>query len=84
MKSRSGTSAHETRGYDVGLVTRSRQPHADKQNVEKAGKLGCVLLLIDTNIRNFFVSRGERQLTEIFVSGTEVFSDAKMTETPYE
>ena len=23
-------------------------------------------------------------MTEIFVSGTEVFSDAKMTETPYE
>ena len=33
----------------------------------------------------FFVySRGDRQMTEISVSGTDVFSDAKMTETPYE
>ena len=31
-----------------------------------------------------FLYRGDRQMTEIFVSGTEVFSDAKMTETPYE
>ena len=36
------------------------------------------------NIGNFFISRGDRQLTEIFVSGTEVFSDGKMTESPYE
>ena len=28
--------------------------------------------------------RCDRQMTEIIVSGTEVFSDAKMTETPYE
>ena len=32
----------------------------------------------------FFKPRGDRQMTEILVSGTEVFSDAKMTETPYE
>ena len=32
----------------------------------------------------FFKYRGGRQMTEIFVSGTEVFNDAKMTETPYE
>ena len=31
-----------------------------------------------------FLYRGDRQMTEIFVSGTEVFSDAKMTESPYE
>ena len=35
-------------------------------------------------IRLFFKSRGDPQMTEIFVSGTEVFSNAKMTETPYE
>ena len=40
--------------------------------------------LFAKNIRNFFKSRGDRQMTEIFVSGTEVFSDAKTTETPYE
>ena len=33
---------------------------------------------------HFFKSPGDRQMTEIFVSGTEVFSDAKMTETPYQ
>ena len=35
-------------------------------------------------IRNFVLSRDVHQMTEIFVSGTEVFSDAKMTEYPYE
>ena len=38
----------------------------------------------EKKIRNFFKYRGDRQMTEIFVSGTEVFSDAKMTETTYE
>ena len=32
----------------------------------------------------FFLYRGDRQMTEIFVSWTEVFNDAKMTECPYE
>ena len=41
-------------------------------------------LVIAKNIRFFLKSRGDRQMTEIFVSGTEVFSDVKMTETPYE
>ena len=41
-------------------------------------------LLIATNIHNFFYSRDDHQMTEIFVSVMEVFSDAKMTETPYE
>ena len=40
-------------------------------------------LLIAKNIRNFFILE-MTQMTEMFVSGTEVFSDAKMTETPYE
>ena len=35
-------------------------------------------------VRNFFLSRSDSQMTEIFVSGTEVSSHAKMTETPYE
>ena len=41
-------------------------------------------LLIVKKYTHFFKYRGDRQMTEIFVSGTEVFSDAKMTETPYE
>ena len=32
---------------------------------------------------NFFF-RGDRQMTEIFVSVTEVFSEVEMTESPYE
>ena len=43
-----------------------------------------ISLLITTNIGNFFYPVVERQMTEIFVSGTEVFSDANMTETPHE
>ena len=39
---------------------------------------------IDPPLCNFFKSRCDREMTEIFVSGTEVSSDAKMTETPYE
>ena len=39
---------------------------------------------LQTTICIFFKFWGDRQMTEIFVSGTEVFSDAKMTETPYE
>ena len=34
-------------------------------------------------IRSVF-PQGDRQMTEIFVSGTEVFRDVKMTESPYE
>ena len=41
------------------------------------------LLLFTKYIRYFFY-RGDRQMTEIFVSGTEVFRDAKMMESPYE
>ena len=41
-------------------------------------------LLITKYVRTFFFSQSDRQMTEIFVSGTEVFSHAKMTETPYE
>ena len=41
-------------------------------------------LLIAKNISNIFYSRDDCQMTEIFVSGTEVFSDVKMTETPYD
>ena len=50
----------------------------------KSGKWGCVFTIDCQKIRNYFNSRDDCQMTEIFVSGTEVFSDAKMTETPYE
>ena len=33
---------------------------------------------------HFFLSQGDRQMMEDFVSGTKVFSNAKMTETQYE
>ena len=36
-------------------------------------------LLIAKKYTPFFKYRGNGQMTEIFVSGTEVFSDAKMT-----
>ena len=42
------------------------------------------LFQIYRGLSNIFLSRGDRQMTEIFVSGTEIFSDAKMTESPYE
>ena len=54
---------------------------AEKQNVEMARKLPCVSLLLTKYRRHYFVSRGARQMTEIFV--TEVFNDAKMTESPH-
>ena len=47
-------------------------------------KVGCVFTIDCQKYMQFFLSRGDRQMTEIFVSGTEVFSDAKMTETSYE
>ena len=52
---------------------------------KRRGNLVVFSQLIIENIRNvFFNFRGDRQMTEIFVSGTEVFSDSKMTKTPYE
>ena len=54
---------------------------------KRRGNLVVFSQLITKNIglRNiFFFFRGDRQMTEIFVSGTEVFSDSKMTKTPYE
>ena len=40
--------------------------------------------LLPNNISSFFSFRGDRQMMEIFVSGTQVFSHTKMTESPYE
>ena len=57
---------------------------AEKKNVERRENEVAFSLLIAKKICNFFKSRDDRQMTEISVSGTEVFSDAKMTETPYE
>ena len=50
---------------------------------EMAGIFPRVSLLMTKHIA-IFLYRGDRQMTAIFVSGTEVFSDAKMTESPYE
>ena len=68
MESRSGTSARKT----IRCRALSRENWV------------AFSLLIAKNLRNFFNYPCDRQMTEIFVSGTEVFSDAKMTETPYE
>ena len=68
---------------ETGMVTRSNHA-AEKQNGEMARIFPRVFTLDDQKYTQFFLYRGDRQLTEIFVSGTEVFSDAKMTETPYE
>ena len=88
----SGTRARKTVGCSHAFSLTSnhiiispnidRCAPAEKQNVEKARNLGWIFT-IDC-IYAIFLSRGDRQMTEIFVSGTEVFSGAKMTETPYE
>ena len=57
---------------------------SDPETGARKTRAACSLL-IAKDIRIFVCKyRGDRQMTEIFVSGTEVFSDAKMTETPYE
>ena len=55
-----------------------------KQNVEKRENYVAFSLLIVKKHTHFFKYRDDGQMTEMLVSGTEVFSDAKMTETPYE
>ena len=54
------------------------------KNDEMAQMFPRFFTLDDQKYTHFFLYRGDRQMTEIFVSGTEVFSDAKMTESPYE
>ena len=78
LKTRSGMSECET-----GMVTRSNHA-AEKQNGEMARIFPRVFNLDDQKYIQFFLYRGDRQMTEISNSGTEVFSDAKMTESPYE
>ncbi len=51
------------------------------ENTEMPRKLHCVFALVYKYSQ--FFSGGDLR-TEIFVSGTEVFRDAKMTESPYE
>ena len=57
---------------------------ASVNGVEKARNLGCVFTFDCQKYTHFLKSRSDRQMTEIFVSWTEVFSDVEMTETPYE
>ena len=57
------------------------QEREDTASEIRVGKKCC---MIDMKRNLFFIYRGDRQMTEIFVSGTEVLSDVKMTESPYE
>ena len=70
--------------YLIISPTIGRCAPAEKQNVEKARKLGCVFTIDCQKYMHFLKSRRDHQMTEIFFSGTEVFGDAKMTESPYE
>ena len=74
---------------EIGMAKRCRQQYtavrpAEKQIGEMARTFPRVFTLDDQKYTQFFLYRGDRQMTEVFVSGTEVFSDAKMTESPYE
>ena len=91
MKSRSGMSARETIGFGHAFSSAtylSRQPdylrtlctRGEKKCPNRSENWVASLQFYAI----FFKSPGDRQMTEMFVSGTEVCSDAKMTETPYE
>ena len=92
VQNRSGTNARETIGcchafsplrpWIANLRTLCTRGETKCQKGAKI-RLSCRYRL-PKNIQFFFKNRGDRQMTEIFVTGTEVFSDAKMTETPYE
>ena len=74
-----GNTAHE-----ITVDEMSNFQHISS-HIMIVSKYGCVFTIdCQKYMQCFFKSRVDHQMTEIFVSGTEVFSDVKMTETPYE